>query len=117
MRVAAAYLLVIIHRLNEKVYNSYPFVTEDEMVRIVEESGLQLHEDLIPSFQMAEISATQQAIHHYTNPDLKPEYEFASAASWNDYQLNKDLVTTFDPDYVYYTIDPTPPGWERSSLP
>ena len=94
-------------KLRAVICNTYPFLTQQEMIARIKESGITLHDDVIPHYEMVLISAVQQAIYFYTNPELTIEEPFAGAIPLRDYNtyyrsLAYQPLENYDRDKIYY---------------
>ena len=90
------------------INHTYPFVTEEEMVADMRESGVYLNgPDSVPYYEMVLITATQQAIYTYTNPEMSIEQRFAGSVRAADYaQYYQSYIFDFCDTYRNALTDP-----------
>ena len=86
-------------KLRSIIQNSYPFITMDEMIARIEQSGIELHNESVPCYEMVLISAIQQAIYSYTNPDTIIEVHCAGEFPQNIYESFKPYIYQYNDEY------------------
>ncbi len=86
-------------KLRNIIQNSYPFISMNEMISRVEQSGISLHAESVPCYEMVLISAIQQAIYSYTNPDNVISVRFAGAGSRSVYENYKPFIYKYNLGY------------------
>ena len=86
-------------KLRTIIQNSYPFISMNEMVSRIEQSGISLHTASVPCYEMVLISAIQQALYTYTNPDIVIEVQFAGGFPKKDYEMYKPLIYHYNDNY------------------
>ena len=86
-------------KLRSIIQNSYPFIGMDEMIARIEQSGVSLHKDTIPCYEMVLISAIQQAIYSYTNPDNVIAVRFAGGVPKEVYETYKSYIYKYNDEY------------------
>lgn len=75
------------------INNSYPFITIDEMVGKMNNAGIYtLNADTVPYYDMAIISAVQQTIYAYTNPEYTIQDPYPGAFPPNIYEEYKEYI-------------------------
>lgn len=86
-------------KLRTIIQNSYPFISMNEMISRVEQSGISLHAASVPCYEMVLISAIQQAIYAYTNPDNVISVRFAGAFPKTEYEAYKPFIYQYNVGY------------------
>ena len=88
------------NKLRAVINHSYPFVPQEEMIQAIETGGVTLHDDTIPCYEMVLITAVQQTIYSFTNPETTIGVPFAGAVPREDYeQYYKDYIYDFENAY------------------
>lgn len=100
-------------KLRAIINNVYPYISYDNMIQNIENSGTLLNEEIIPCYQMALISAVQQAIYSYTNPEVNITNPVLTPFKWDTYLDYKSQIENFDEDFEYFNFDTSsiPSGW------
>lgn len=86
-------------KLRTIIQNSYPFISMNEMISRIEQSGISLHTASVPCYEMVLISAIQQALYTYTNPDIVIEVQFAGGFPQKVYEMYKPLIYHYNDNY------------------
>ena len=86
-------------KLRAIINHSYPFLTEEEMIEAMTVDGVSLHYDTVPYYEMVLITAVQQTIYSYTNPDTVIQVPVAGVVQNTDYEFYKTLIYNFREDY------------------
>lgn len=86
-------------KLRTIIQNSYPFISMNEMISRIEQSGISLHTASVPCYEMVLISAIQQALYTYTNPDIVIEVRFAGGVPQKGYEMYKPLIYHYNDNY------------------
>lgn len=86
-------------KLRTIIQNSYPFISMNEMISRIEQSGISLHTASVPCYEMVLISAIQQALYTYTNPDIVIEERFAGGVPQKGYEMYKPLIYHYNDNY------------------
>lgn len=86
-------------KLRTIIQNSYPFISMNEMISRIEQSGISLHTASVPCYEMVLISAIQQALYTYTNPDIVIEVQFAGGFPQKGYEMYKPLIYHYNDNY------------------
>lgn len=86
-------------KLRTIIQNSYPFISMNEMISRIEQSGISLHTASVPCYEMVLISAIQQALYTYTNPDIVIEVQFAGGFPQKVYEMYKPLIYHYNDSY------------------
>lgn len=86
-------------KLRTIIQNSYPFISMNEMISRIEQSGISLHTASVPCYEMVLISAIQQALYTYTNPDIVIEVQFAGGFPKKGYEMYKPLIYHYNDNY------------------
>lgn len=86
-------------KLRTIIQNSYPFISMNEMISRIEQSGISLHTASVPCYEMVLISAIQQALYTYTNPDIVIEVRFAGGFPQKVYEMYKPLIYHYNDNY------------------
>ncbi len=86
-------------KLRAIIQNAYPFISMNEMISRIEQSGISLHTASVPCYEMVLISAIQQALYTYTNPDTMIEVRFAGGFPQKGYEMYKPLIYHFNDNY------------------
>lgn len=86
-------------KLRTIIQNSYPFISMNEMISRIEQSGISLHTASVPCYEMVLISAIQQALYTYTNPDIVIEVQFAGGFPQKVYETYKPLIYHYNDNY------------------
>ena len=86
-------------KLRTIIQNSYPFISMNEMISRIEQSGISLHTASVPCYEMVLISAIQQALYTYTNPDIVIEVQFAGGFPQKVYEMYKPLIYHSNDNY------------------
>ena len=86
-------------KLRAVIRNSYPFLTAEEMIARMQEAGVVLHGDVVPSYEMVLISAVQQTIFSLTNPEYTIQHPFTGAIVPDAYEGYRNLIFRFDETY------------------
>ena len=104
-------------KLRAIINHAYPFITQEEMIKEMEDDNVTLHNDTIPCYEMVLISAVQQAIYSFTNENVPIEQPFAGAISYKDYEsYYKDLVFDFNKDYENVKNEPEHVGEDVDAI-
>lgn len=86
-------------KLRTIIQNSYPFISMNEMISRIEQSGISLHTASVPCYEMVLISAIQQALYTYTNTDIVIEVRFAGGVPQKGYEMYKPLIYHYNDNY------------------
>ena len=86
-------------KLRTIIQTSYPFISMNEMISRIEQSGISLHTASVPCYEMVLISAIQQALYTYTNPDIVIEVQFAGGFPQKVYEMYKPLIYHYNDNY------------------
>ena len=86
-------------KLRAIIQNAYPFISMDEMISRVEQSGISLHTASVPCYEMVLISAIQQALYSYTNPDIVIGVRFAGGVPQKVYETYRPLIYHYNGSY------------------
>ena len=86
-------------KLRTIIQNSYPFISMNEMISRIEQSGISLHTASVPCYEMVLISAIQQALYTYTNPVIVIEVQFAGGFPQKVYEMYKPLIYHYNDNY------------------
>lgn len=99
------------------INHAYPFITQEEMIKEMEDDNVTLHNNTIPCYEMVLISAVQQAIYSFTNKDVTIEQPFAGAITYTDYEsYYEDLVFDFNKDYENVKNEPQHVGEDVDAI-
>ena len=80
------------------ITHSYPFISAEQMISEMEANGVVLKARSIPGYEMALISAAQQALYHYTNSSYFEtiDQNFSGTLPYATYQIYSDMIKDKD---------------------
>lgn len=87
------------NKLRAIIHHSYPFVSAEDMIGAMEADGVTLHQNEIPYYEMVLITAVQQTIYSYTNPETPIQVPFAGGVPRTIYDLYAGYIVDFENGY------------------
>lgn len=87
------------NKLRAIIHHSYPFVSAEDMIGAMEADGVTLHRNEILYYEMVLITAVQQTIYSYTNPETPIQVPFAGGVPRTIYDLYAGYIVDFENGY------------------
>lgn len=101
------------NKLRAVVRHSYPFISQGEMISQMKADGVSLHDSSVPYYEMVLITAVQQTIYSYTNPQTVIGKSFAGAVPKAEYESYKSYIADFREEYTDSKVSGAYPEIEK----
>ena len=103
-------------QLRAIINHAYPFISQEEMIKEMEDDNVTLNNDTIPCYEMVLISAVQQAIFAYTNENIEIYESYAGAQTKAVYDTFEELIYNFNEAYGSVDTQPEHVGKDINAI-